>query len=95
MTGAETLRNEKYKLESHQKMYRIVIKEETECKCIDGGWMNEWVTGHGAHRERRTVDLDRAGPVASGHRQQPNARIGFRIALLEHDNYSLTYNARE
>ncbi len=35
----------------------------------DGIGLNAWMTGHGAHRELRTVDLDRAGPVASGHRQ--------------------------
>ena len=39
----------------------------------DGIGLNAWMTGHGAHRELRTVDLDRAGPVASGHRQEPIA----------------------
>ncbi len=31
--------------------------------------LNAWVTAHGAHRELRPVDLDRASRVASGPRQ--------------------------
>ena len=53
-----------------------------ELGSVDAQGSNAWVTGLGAHRELRPVGIDRNGPVASCHRQRPNAPIGKWMCSL-------------